>query len=160
MLSCVQLCDPMDCWPPGSSVHGIFQPRILEWVATSSSRGSSILTQGLNPSLLGLLHWQAASLPLAPSGKPFINQLFPNEQWLKKKSAKKARSEAVGILHIFPAVSPTQNGEGWPDLTRSHAEKCAVVGKPIWSVIAHPLSWSMVFTLCVCALRSVWGHHC
>ena len=34
-------CDPMDCSPPGSSVHGIFQARILEWVAISSSRGSS-----------------------------------------------------------------------------------------------------------------------
>ena len=35
------LCDPMDCSPSGSSVHGIFQARILEWVAISSSRGSS-----------------------------------------------------------------------------------------------------------------------
>ena len=37
----IQLCDPMDCSPPGSSVHGSSQPRILEWVAISSSRGSS-----------------------------------------------------------------------------------------------------------------------
>ena len=35
------LCDPMDCSPPGSSVHGILQARILEWVAISFSRGSS-----------------------------------------------------------------------------------------------------------------------
>ena len=42
LLSCVWLfCDPMDCNPPGSSVHGIFQARILEWVAISFSRGSS-----------------------------------------------------------------------------------------------------------------------
>ena len=34
------LCDPMDCSPPGSSVHGILQARILGWVAISSSRGS------------------------------------------------------------------------------------------------------------------------
>ena len=39
--SCSILCDPMDCSPPSSFVHGIFQARILEWVATSSSRGSS-----------------------------------------------------------------------------------------------------------------------
>ena len=38
---CLTLCDPMDCSPPGSSVHGIFQARILEWVAISFSRGSS-----------------------------------------------------------------------------------------------------------------------
>ena len=35
------LCDPVDCSPPGSSVHGIFQARILAWVAISFSRGSS-----------------------------------------------------------------------------------------------------------------------
>ena len=37
----VQLCDAMDCSPPGSSVHGILQASILEWVAIQSSRGSS-----------------------------------------------------------------------------------------------------------------------
>ena len=36
------LCNPMDCSLPGSSLHGIFQARILEWVAISSSRGSSL----------------------------------------------------------------------------------------------------------------------
>ena len=48
MLCCVQLiqscpilCDPVDCSPPASSVHGILQARILEWVAMPSSRGSS-----------------------------------------------------------------------------------------------------------------------
>ena len=39
--SCPTLCDPMDCSPPGSSVYGIFQARVLEWVAISFSRGSS-----------------------------------------------------------------------------------------------------------------------
>ena len=39
--SCLTLCGPMDCSLPGSSVHGIFQVRVLEWVAISFSRGSS-----------------------------------------------------------------------------------------------------------------------
>ena len=39
--SCPTLCDPMDCRLPGSSVHGIFRARVLEWVAISFSRGSS-----------------------------------------------------------------------------------------------------------------------
>ena len=39
--SCPTLCDPVDCSPPGSSVHGILQAKILEWVAISFSRGSS-----------------------------------------------------------------------------------------------------------------------
>ena len=38
--SCSTLCDPMDCSPPGSTVHGILQARIVEQVAISSSRGS------------------------------------------------------------------------------------------------------------------------
>ena len=39
--SCLTLCDPMDCSPPGSSVHGILQARPLEQVAISSSKGNS-----------------------------------------------------------------------------------------------------------------------
>ena len=40
LQSCLTLCDPMDCSPPCSSVQGISQARILEWVASSFSRGS------------------------------------------------------------------------------------------------------------------------
>ena len=41
--SCLTFCDPMDFSPPGSSIYGIFQARILEWAAISSHRGSSQL---------------------------------------------------------------------------------------------------------------------
>ena len=41
LQSCLTLCDPMDCCPPGSSDHGLFQARIFEWFAISYSRGSS-----------------------------------------------------------------------------------------------------------------------
>ena len=54
--------------PPGSSVHGILQARILVWVATPSSR-EIVRTQGLNPCLLHLLHRQADSL--VPPRKPW-----------------------------------------------------------------------------------------
>ena len=40
--SCPTLCDPIDCSLPGSSVHGIFQAIVLEWIAISFSRGSSL----------------------------------------------------------------------------------------------------------------------
>ena len=65
----VWLCDPMDCSPPGSSVHGILQTRILEWVAIPFSRGSSWPRDQTHLSL-HLLHWQAGSLPLVLPGKP------------------------------------------------------------------------------------------
>ena len=60
-LSHFSLFDPMDCSLPGSSVHGIPQARILEWVALLQG---IFLTQGSNLHLLGLLHWQVGSLPL------------------------------------------------------------------------------------------------
>ena len=41
---CPNLCNPMDCSPPGSTVHGILQAGILEWVAIPFSRGSSKTT--------------------------------------------------------------------------------------------------------------------
>ena len=51
LQSCSTLCDPMDCSLPGSSVHGILQARILEWVAAPFSRGI-FLTQGSSPGLV------------------------------------------------------------------------------------------------------------
>ena len=72
-----QCCDPVDCSPPGSSVPGVLQARMLQWVAMPSSRGSSWLRDQTHISyicyigLLHLLYWQTISLPLAPPGKPF-----------------------------------------------------------------------------------------
>ena len=48
LQSCPTLCDPMDCSPPGSSVNGIFQARILEQVAISSSREFSRPKDGIH----------------------------------------------------------------------------------------------------------------
>ena len=67
--SCPALCDPMNCSPPGSSVLGIFQARILEWVAISFSRGSPphrdqnfISCTGLFPRWI-LYHWCRLGCP-------------------------------------------------------------------------------------------------
>ena len=63
--SCPTLCDPMDYSPPGYSVHGVFQARILEWVAISSLGDLADPTiELLSPAL------QANSLPLEQLGKP------------------------------------------------------------------------------------------
>ena len=57
LQSCSSLCNTMDCSPPGSSVHGILQARILEWVIMCSSKGSSKpgteLTSLMSPVLVG-----------------------------------------------------------------------------------------------------------
>ena len=73
LLSHAWLCDPTDCSPPGSSVYGISKARILEWVAISSSRGSSRPRDQTRISCIGrqiLYCW-------SPQGSPFT--------WLKRK---------------------------------------------------------------------------
>ena len=67
---CLILCNHMCCSLPGFSVNGILHARILQWVAMPSSRGYLQFSQGSNPGLLYLLHWQVGSLPLVPLGKP------------------------------------------------------------------------------------------
>ena len=76
---CPTLGNPMDCSPPGSSVHEILQTRILEWVAISFSRGSSWPRDGTSISYI-YLHWQTGSLPLAPPGKPSCIYFLPHKE--------------------------------------------------------------------------------
>ena len=64
----------MDCSLPGSSIHGILQARILEWVAPLFQ--GIFPTQGSNLSFFCLLNWQAGSLLLAPPGKTIVPSIF------------------------------------------------------------------------------------
>ena len=66
--SCLTLCNPMDCIPPSSSVHGISQAGILEWVAISFSKGSSWTWDRIPPCVSPAL--RADSLPLSHWGRP------------------------------------------------------------------------------------------
>ena len=72
--SCPILYDPVDCSPPGSSVHGTLQARILEWAAIAFSRGSFQPRDG-TCSFLHLLHWQMDSFPTAQPGIPRLGRL-------------------------------------------------------------------------------------
>ena len=68
--SCLTVCNPVDCTPPGSSVHGILQARKVEWVPMPSSRGSS---QPRGRTLVSCLwHWQVDSLSLCHLGGPIL----------------------------------------------------------------------------------------
>ena len=67
--SCLTFCDPMDCSPPGSFVHGISQARILDWVAISFSGGGVFLTQGSN---LGLPPCRRILYCLGHQGSPCL----------------------------------------------------------------------------------------
>ena len=87
---------PTDCSPPGFSVHGILQTRKLEWVSISSSRGI-FPTQGLNPCLSCLLHWQVGSLTLVPPGKPIkllclTSKKITKSLWKDRAKCKKEQT--------------------------------------------------------------------
>ena len=69
------LCDPVDCSPPGSSVHGTLQARILEWAATSFSRGAS--PPRIEPGSLASPPLAGGFFTAAPPGKPTDVLSFP-----------------------------------------------------------------------------------
>jgi len=71
LQSYVILCDPMNCSPPGSSVHGD-SPGKNTGVGCHALLQGIFLMQESNLHFLCLLHWQASSLPLAPPGKPHL----------------------------------------------------------------------------------------
>ena len=102
---CLTLCNSLDHSPPDSSVHGILQARILEWIAISFSRGI-FPSQGSNPHLLCLLLWQVSSLSLQPPGKPV------NWPYAYKKVFKKRRYHRLGDLNLSKNAFSLSPG-GW-----------------------------------------------
>ena len=99
------LCHPVDCSPPASSVCGILQARILEWVAHALLQGI-FRTQGLNRCLLCFLHWQAGSLTLVPPEKPLVSDGSPLKSCLRYKSSNLA-------IYIYFNVTPGQETFLW-----------------------------------------------
>ena len=93
--SCLTLCNPMDCSPPGSSVHRILQLRIVEWVTMPSSRGSSWPRDQSHLSYVScivmwvLYHYCHLGSPYHfPSASNFQRYQYlikvPNECWMTK----------------------------------------------------------------------------
>ena len=133
LQSCLILCNLIDCSPPGSSAHGILQARLLEWVAMPSSRGI-FLTQGSNPCLLYLLHWQAGFLPLVPPGKP--------------RSTSTGTYKLLQMVKNLPVILETQVWSlGWKDpLEKGMANNSSI------------LAWRIPWILKFMAGCSHWNH--
>ena len=62
--SCLTLQDPMDCRLPGSSIHGIFQARVLEWVAINGGRGQQILNHFIELNHIELIEKVSTIIPV------------------------------------------------------------------------------------------------
>ena len=121
LQSCLTRCDPVDCSPPGSLVHGILQARILEWVAMPSSRGSSWRNWTHVSCIAGRF------FTAEPLGKPLgvrITKAYPG--WVAQQASGQSHRDcsqyqraAVWIytLRYSPSSSTVQP---WPSPNPSH----------------------------------------
>ena len=89
----VQLCptasNPMDCSPPGSSVHGIFQARVLEWGAIDFT------------SLLKIETWSIASAPVSPRGSAVLKSRKWEAKEVEPSRASLSPSEKMALCLVF-----------------------------------------------------------
>ena len=96
-FSHVWLCDPMECSPPGSSVHGISQARILEWVSTSSSMGSSWHRDQTHISCIA-----GEFFTTEPLGKPPLSPIRQHKITIRNKRKKLNLKKRKKILYAIP----------------------------------------------------------
>ena len=90
---CPTLCDSMDCSPPGSSVHGILQARILEWGAMPSAKGYDL---GIKPTFPASPALQVDFLPTEPNWEAPI--VYAN------KNSRIYRPEFIFIMNMYEHV--------------------------------------------------------
>ena len=118
LQSCLTLYDPMDCTPPGSSVHEILQARILEWVAVPSSRRSP--NPGVEPLCLCLLHWQTYS-SWSHLGNPHVSNDTSGEgngNLLQYFCLENHKGQELGGL---PSMGSHRVGHDWSNLAAAAA---------------------------------------
>ena len=114
--SCPTRCDPVDC-SPGSSVHVILQARILEWLATSSSRGSSWL-RNWTCIPCGLLHCRQVLYSLSHQGNPVLNTTSVNNDNRPHGAIKTA------VMGREPQRQQTRPISEWHDLHHVDLDLC------------------------------------
>ena len=121
---CPTLCDPMDYSPPGSSVHGMFQARILEWVAIPFSKGSSRPRDGIcllhcrqifyrlshqeSPISLSYPPWKCLRVGAAPA--PGVLGHPPNTLRMKEKSTLSPGLLSSDSMYFLPPGGPRSGG--------------------------------------------------
>ena len=118
---CLTVCDPMDCSLPGSSVHGISQARILEWVVISFSRGTSRPRDQTQVSCIAgrfFNVWAMSVLFVHSIGCITISVL-----WIRKPKLR----EVMWPFHVHPA-NKWWTWDWIPAESLSHAHHCISMG--------------------------------
>ena len=130
---CLTLCDPMDSSPPGSSVHGIFQAWILEWVAISFSRGSSWPRDWTQVSRIA---GRCFTIWATREGPQFVNELYLIGS---KKSSVQFSSVAQSCQTLCDPMNRSTPGlpvhHQLPEFTQTHVHRVGDAIQP-----SHPLS--------------------
>ena len=114
------LCDPVDCSPPGFSVHGILQARILEWIAIPFSRGSSQPGDRIQVSCIAgrfFTVWAAGNSCDACHNRGYLT---PKRSARRSLQLRKQRQNDI-LLHYFHKNGETTVCEGWPSPERLHS---------------------------------------
>ena len=136
-------CNPLDCSPPGFSVQGIVEARVLEWVAISFSRGSSQPKDWNSISCTGrqiLYHWA--------TGEAVYH--YPH-LLMETQNIQPALGESVPVLRLGPqcpsvSVLPAAKGTAWSNLIhhpsphQSGLGICSFTMQSLFSGARHPLS--------------------
>ena len=120
---CPTLYDPTDCIPPGSSVHGILQARVLEWVAIPFSRWS-FWPRDRTPRSPAL---QADSLPSESPGKPTRLGIF----------VPRSKNSGVGSPSLLQWTFPTQESNRGLLHCRRILNQLSYEGSPFWLLLPN-----------------------
>ena len=140
LKSCLTLCDPMDCSQPGYSVQGIFQARILEWVAISSSGESSWpmdRTQVSCISCIGrqiLYHWAYLGSPLlCTKGPKSVHNCWSNS-FISRNLSQEISIKGEIYMHWYVTFSIIYKKKTtkYP-IVRQWLNKCDVINCEILS---------------------------
>ena len=150
--SCLTLCDTMD--PPGSSVHGIFQAVILEWIVISSSMGS-FQPRDKTPFLLHLLHWQVNSWALSHLGSPlfYYMPIVALQDRYNAAAAAKSLQSCLTLCNplggsppgsVVPGIPQARTLE-WVAISFSNAWKWKVKVKSLSHVWLFTTPWTAAY---------------
>ena len=117
--SCLTPCNPMDCSPPGSAVHGIRQARRLEWVAIPFSRRSSWPKDWIRSPALQA-DFYLISLPSEPAGSPDTGYNKPLFEYLACQQGRLSWVTQLLHVQIRGPWMPYKHAT-WPSASRVHS---------------------------------------
>ena len=130
--SCPTLRDPMDCSPPGSSVHGIFQARVLEWGAIAFSKGSSTsrlkqLSIPVRPApestvICPVLH-SCTRVPAPGTGREGVNRAYLKGQEMVGRGGSRKNRIAGSTNHLPKNTKAPGSLSSYPDTSQAKETK-------------------------------------